>query len=166
MKKIGSLHIIMHALFTAILLVAQVSLAFIPNVELVTLLIIIFTLITEKKIFYIIYAFVIIEGLIFGFGLWWISYLYIWTILALAVLIMKKIKSAIIWAIVASTYGLVYGALCGIPYMFIGGIPAFIAYWISGIPFDIIHCVSNFVCTLILFKPLYSLVLFADGKTH
>ena len=30
-----------------------------------------------------------------------------------------------------------------------------LSYWISGLPFDLIHCVGNFVLTLILFKPLY-----------
>jgi len=29
-----------------------------------------------------------------------------------------------------------------------------VTWWFAGIPYDIIHCVSNFFVTLILFKPL------------
>ena len=29
------------------------------------------------------------------------------------------------------------------------------AMWIAGIPYDLIHCVSNFVLTLLLYRPLY-----------
>ena len=35
--------------------------------------------------------------------------------------------------------------MCSIPYLFIGGIHTAFAWWVSGIPFDMIHGVSNFV---------------------
>lgn len=44
--------------------------------------------------------------------------------------------------------------LCSIPCLFIGGIHTVFAWWVSGIPFDMIHGVSNFVLMLVLYKPL------------
>ncbi|MDO5423562.1 MAG: hypothetical protein Q4F41_07550 [Eubacteriales bacterium] len=145
-------------LLSAILLVAQVSLAFLPNIELVTLLIILYTLVYKKQVFLIIYAFVLLEGVLYGFGIWWISYLYVWPLLALVVLAMRKNQSVVIWAVAAGAYGLAFGALTAIPYLISGGPGAAFAYWAAGIPYDIIHCASNFVLTLVLFKPLFHLL--------
>lgn len=44
--------------------------------------------------------------------------------------------------------------MCSIPYLFIGGIHTAVAWWVSGIPFDMIHGVSNLVLMLVLYKPL------------
>ena len=57
------------------------------------------------------------------------------------------------WAIVDGGFGLCFGALFAIPYIFFSPAYAF-SYWISGIPFDIVHCAGNFMIALLLFKPL------------
>ena len=62
------------AFLAAILLVLQVSLSWLPNVELVSLLLILYTLVFRRHVWFILYVFVILEGLIYGFGLWWFSY--------------------------------------------------------------------------------------------
>lgn len=72
--------IVIYGILSAVLLAAQVSLGFLPNIEIVTLLILVYTLVFRKKVFFIIYIFVFLEGLIYGFGLWWINYLYVWSI--------------------------------------------------------------------------------------
>lgn len=59
------------AFLAAILLVLQVSLSWLPNVELVSLLLILYTLVFRRHVWFILYVFVILEGLIYGFGLWW-----------------------------------------------------------------------------------------------
>lgn len=56
---------------------------------------------------------------------------------------------------VAGLFGLCFGALCSIPYIFIGGWAMAFSYWISGLPFDLVHCAGNFVLTLVLYKPLH-----------
>ena len=78
---------------SAILVLGQLGMAFLPNIEPVTVLLIIYTLAYGKKVFPVIYTFVLLEGLIFGFGIWWISYLYIWSILAVIVLVFRKNNS-------------------------------------------------------------------------
>lgn len=152
-------------MLSALLLGAQVGLAFLPNIELVTLLIIVYTIFLGKRTLYIISVFILLEGFLYGFGLWWINYLYIWFLLFFVVLFFRKHKSPIFWALLSGSYGLAFGALCAIPYLFIGsvggslrsGIHMAFAYWVSGIPFDIPHGISNFILALVLFSPLSSI---------
>lgn len=140
---------------TAIALVSQVGLSFLPNIELVTLLFILYTLIIGKKVFGVVYAFVFLEGIVYGFGIWWVNYLYVWSVLCLITLIFRKQTSFVFWSIIAGFFGLAFGGLCTLPYFFIGGPSGAFAYWIAGIPNDITHCIGNVFLCLILFKPLY-----------
>ncbi len=147
------------AIYGSILLVAQIALAGIPNVEVVSLLILLYSIHFQHKTIYIIYTFVFIEGLIFGFSLWWISYTYIWLILYIIVTVFHDLKSPLLWALVLATYGFLFGTLTSIPYLFIAGPAVMVSYIASGIVFDLIHCVSNFIIVLILFKPLNKLFI-------
>ncbi len=143
---------------SGILLAGQLGLAFLPNIEVVSTLIILYTLTYKRHVFPVILTFVLLEGIVFGFGIWWISYLYIWNILALIVLALQNIDSALLWAVISGAFGLLFGALCAIPYLVTGGPGAALAYWSAGIPYDILHCGGNFVLTLILYRPLLRLL--------
>lgn len=147
--------LVIMAFCSAILVIVQVALAVIPNVELVSLLCIIYTLYFRKKAVIIIYVFVAVEGIIFGFGIWWISYLYVWTILWLVtMLVSKHVKSVFVWAVISGFYGLFFGLLTAVPYLFMGGITTAFSYWVNGIAFDIAHCIGNVITAILLFRPL------------
>lgn len=146
------------AALSAILLVGQLGMSFLPNIEPVSTLIILYTLTYKKQVFPMIYTFVLLEGIIFGFGIWWVSYLYIWSILALIVLLLRKMDSVLLWAVVSGAFGLLFGALCAIPYLISGGPYAAFSYWSAGIPYDVLHCAGNFVLTFVLYKPLSNLL--------
>lgn len=152
------LRIVTAGALAAILFVGQLGMSFLPNIEPVSTLIILYTLIYRKQVFPVIYTFVLLEGIVFGFGIWWISYLYIWSILALIVLLLDKMDSALFWAIISGAFGLSFGALCAIPYLISGGPYAAFSYWSAGIPYDIAHCAGNFVLTLVLYRPLLRLL--------
>ena len=53
------------AILTAILFMGQVVLSFLPNVEIVSLLIILYTLFLRKNVFFVIYSFVFLEGFLY-----------------------------------------------------------------------------------------------------
>lgn len=146
--------IIIIAMMSAILYGVQIVLAFLPNLELVSLLVMVYTLVFGYKVFFIIYIFAAIEGLTYGFGTWWISYLYVWSILAITVLLLRRIESAYIWAFISGLFGLLFGFLCALTFLFIGGPQMVFSYWISGITFDITHCIANFFIALVLFNPI------------
>lgn len=143
---------------TAIVFIAQVAMGFLPNIEAVTLLFILYTLTFGKKVFLMIYVFVFLEGIFYGFGLWWVNYLYVWTVQSIITLCFRKQTSVVFWSILSGFYGLTFGALCSIPYFFMGGPSSAFAYWVSGVIYDIPHCIGNVVLCLLLFTPLRSLL--------
>ena len=138
----------------AILEVGKIALMFLPNVEVVALFLILFSLAFGRETWFAVAGFILVEGILFGFGLYWIMYLYIWPSLVAVTKLLRKNESALFWAIVAGVYGLSFGFFCSFPYLFLGGLKTAISWWIAGIPFDLIHGVSNFIILLILFKPL------------
>jgi len=142
------------ALLGALLLVVQVALAFLPNIELVSLLIIVYTTVFGMKALIPTAVFILGEFLVYGFGLWSINYIYVWPLLVVIAFVFRKNRSPLIWALISGFFGLSFGALCAIVQAFVGGLAFGVSYWISGIPFDLMHCAGNFVTALLLFKPL------------
>lgn len=148
---------ILLALFGAIMMATQVALSALPNIHLVAVFVILAALLFGWKSLFSVYIFVVLEGLIYGFNMWFINYLYVWTILAIIAILLRKQHSKVFWAAVGGIFGLAFGALCAVPYLLVGGWAAAFSYWVAGIPFDLIHCVSNAVLVLILLEPLYKL---------
>jgi len=62
------------------------------------------------------------------------------------------------WILYCAVYGLLFGLLGSIPYVFVGGFQAALAWWVAGIPYDFMHCSGNFCLALLLFKPLSNLL--------
>ena len=141
-------------MMVAILEVVKFALMFLPNVELVSLMIILFTLLIGKKAFLVVTAFSLVESIIWGFGLWSIGYFYVWPILVMLTLFLKKYMNNVVCAIVSGFFGLFFGALFALTPIFTSGFEAAVAYWLSGLPFDLIHCISNFFLALVAFRPL------------
>lgn len=159
MDRLNARRLALLGILTAVLLGGQVALAALPNVEIVSLLVILYSILLGRQVFLIIYVFVLLEGCLYGFGLWWVSYLYVWALLAIIALALRRTEaSALFWAILSGFFGLAFGALCALPYLVTGGIAAAISYWLAGLGFDLIHCVGNFLVCLLLFRPLYRLL--------
>ena len=143
------------ALMGALIFVCKFVLAGIPNVNLNTLLIILCAVFFGWKALYAVGIYVLLEGLVFGFSIWWFSYLYAWPAVTSVVILFRKNDSPLVWAVVAGLCGLFFGPLMYILYFFISGWESAFSMWIAGIPYDLIHCVSNFILTLLLYRPLY-----------
>lgn len=129
-----------------------------PNIEPVSLMVMVFGAVFGWKALYPIYVYVLMELLFYGIGTWNIMYLYIWAILAAAAYLLRGMKDRLGWAILCGGFGLLFGALCAPVDMVIGGMAYAAAKWVSGIPFDISHCVGNFVIALVLFTPMRTLL--------
>ena len=145
------------ALLAALMFATQVALAALPNIHLVAVIVILAAMLFGWKALYSVYVFVLLEGLLYGFSMWFVNYLYVWTVLTAIAVVFRSNQSKWFWAVVAGIFGLLFGALCSIPYFFIGGWASAFSYWIAGIPFDLLHCVSNAVLTFVLLNPLYKL---------
>ena len=88
-------------MMTAVIEVSKLALAAVPNVELVTFWIIMFSLFFGPKVIYSILVFILIDVSIYGVNVWVIMYLYIWPTLALLVLLFKKKDSMLVFAILS-----------------------------------------------------------------
>lgn len=137
---------------------AKVAMSALPNIEPVSLFVMLFAVVFGRKCVYPIYLYVLLEILFYGLHLWSINYLYVWLILAVAAFLMKGIRQRFAWAVLSGGFGLLFGIFCAPVYLFSGGIGFAVSWWISGIPFDIAHCVGNFVIALVLFVPLRELL--------
>lgn len=155
------------ALLSAILYVSKAVLDFLPNVELVSLLVIVYTLVLGSETFVVITVFNLFELIQWGFGTWWVSYLYVWPLLCLAVLLLKKVvkEEFLVWGVVAGGFGLLFGSLFAVVYLPVD--PSYaLAYWISGLPWDVWHGVWNFVLMAVLGKPLYRVLKICYDSTN
>lgn len=137
---------------------AKVAMSFLPNIEPVSLFVMLYAVVFGKKALYPIYLYVTLEILVYGLGTWNIMYLYIWLILAIAAWLFWNMRSSLGWAILSGTYGLLFGALCAPVDVVIGGFGYAASKWVTGIPFDLMHCAGNFVMALLLFVPLRRLL--------
>ena len=137
-----------------------------PNIEMTSFLLILFTLHFGRLTLLVVPGFILIEGLIYGLNLWWVMYLYAWPLLVLITHLFRKNDSAFFWAIVSGAFGLLFGLLCSFPYFFIGavggsvasGVRQMLAWWIAGIPYDLLHGAGNFVLMLALYRPISALL--------
>ena len=147
------------ALIAAMIFSVKVALSSLPNINLNAVLIILTTLFFGWKAMYAVGVYVLLEGLVYGFHVWWICYLYIWPLLVVIVMLFRKNTSPVIWAVIAGIYGLLFGPLMYLGWFAIlGGWKGYFAMWVAGIPYDITHAVSNFLTVLVLFRPLYSVM--------
>ena len=149
---------VLFAILGSMTFAAKYVMSFLPNIEPVSLMVMLFAVVFGRKWVYPVYLYVGLEILFYGISLWNINYLYIWAILAIAASCLRSMDSALSWALLSGIFGLAFGALCGIVDIFIGGFGYAVTKWISGIPFDIAHCIGNFLIALILFKPLRTLL--------
>lgn len=146
------------ALLTALLIGGKEVMNALPNINPVTLILILSVLHYGAKTLYVAFAFVAVQICIYGLGMWALNYIYIWPLLVLAALPFRTTHSRLFWAAFAGIFGLSFGALCAIPYFFIGGWSMALSYYVAGISFDLTHCVGNFVITLVLLPPLDKLL--------
>ncbi|MBR5922542.1 MAG: hypothetical protein IKZ59_01980 [Clostridia bacterium] len=152
--------IVLFALLGAFMFASKQVMEPFPNVHMLGMLTVLYTLLFRVKALIPIYIFILLEGILCGFNVWWVPYLYLWPILfGLAMLIPRNKNPFLVsglCAVVCSLHGFLYGTLYA-PYqalMFNLTFKGTVAWIIAGIPFDIVHGISNFFMGLLVY-PLY-----------
>ncbi len=145
--------------------VSQVIMAPLPNIELVSFLTIIVARRFGFKSFISVYIFAFLEIMTYGIAIWNVMYLYVWAILALVVIPIRKIDNVFLYTAVSGVFGILFGTLCSVPYFITGGVSMGVAWIISGFSFDITHCIGNVVLTAILYIPITKAYNYILNKT-
>lgn len=148
------LRLALAGLMGALLVVGKQALSGLPNIEVVSLLVVLFTLELPRETPAAITVFLLLQGVLYGFGLWWAMYIYVWYLLALLTWLLRRMDKALGWALLSGMYGLCFGGLCAGVYL-VAKSPAFaLSWWISGLPYDVLHGAGNFVLMLLAYRPL------------
>ena len=136
---------------------------FLPNIHLVGTLIVAYTLVYRVKALFPISVYIFLTGLYGGFSLWWMPYLYIWTILwGMVMLLPRNLNpkiGAILYPIVACLHGLLYGTLYAPAQalMFDLNLEQTLIWISAGFYFDLIHGIGNLVLGFLIY-PLVKLL--------
>ena len=143
------------ALLTAIIEAAKWALNAIANVELVSLLTMIFTIYFGWQITLCsLLLFALIECLWWGVSIWTVTYFYVWPLLILVTWLFRDKMDRYTAALISGFFGLSFGALCSLTTLVMSGPEAAFAWWIAGIPYDVVHGISNCIIAFILYEPL------------
>ena len=94
-KKPAALHtrvlrLVLSGLMGALLVVSKQAMSGLPNIEPVTLLVILFALELPRETPGAVTVFILLQGVLYGFGLWWAMYLYVWYLLALLAWLLRR----------------------------------------------------------------------------
>ncbi|MBO5784313.1 MAG: hypothetical protein J6R33_05035 [Clostridia bacterium] len=140
----------------ALMFALDIAMEALPNIHLVGVFIIAATAVYRQKALYPLYVYVILTGLYAGFSLWWIPYLYVWTVLwGVTMLLPKKMPkwlAPMVYVAVCGLHGLAFGVLYAPSQALLFGMNGqqTLAWIAAGLPFDVIHAIGNVVCGLLI----------------
>ena len=145
------------AMFSAMMFISKIVMEFLPNIHLLGMFVILLTVVYRKKALIPIYIYVLLNGVYAGFNMWWVPYLYVWTVLwAVAMLLpknMSKRAQMVVYPLVCGLHGLCFGLLYAPAQMvmFSLNLEQTIVWVVSGLPFDALHAVGNFISGLLVY---------------
>lgn len=146
-----------------IMFLSKIIMEFLPNIHLVGTLIVAYTLVYRLKALIPIYIYVFLVGIYAGFNMWWIPYIYIWTILWGVVMLLPKNLNPkigiVVYPLIACLHGLLYGTLYApVQALAFGfGWQQTLAWIGAGLYFDLIHAIGNLVLGFLIY-PLAKLL--------
>jgi len=168
-KHLTARELAVFGVLAASIFASKKAMEFLPNIHLIGVITVAMTVVYRSKALFPLYTYILIEGAMAGFSMWWIPYLYLWTILwGMTMLIPKKVhpgrkkdEKGSRWA------PFIYGGVCGLQGFLFGTLYApaqalmfglnwkgMIAWIVAGIPFDAVHGVSNLILGTLLIYPL------------
>lgn len=154
---------VVFAMLGTLMFCSKIMMETLPNIHLLGMFTMTFTIVFRKKALVPIYIYVLLNGVYAGFNLWWIPYLYIWTILWGVTMLLPKTMppkvACIVYPLVCGLHGLSFGTLYAPAQVLMFGLDfnQAIAWIAAGLPWDAIHAVGN-VCLGMLVLPLTALL--------
>lgn len=158
-------------MFGALMFCSKLIMEAFPNIHLLGMFTMLLTVTFRAKALIPIYIYIVLNGLYAGFNMWWIPYLYIWTILwGVTMLLPKNMPrsvACVVYPLVCSLHGFAFGTLYAPAQAVMFGLnfEQTVAWIVTGFPFDIIHGVSNIFTGLLIlpFSELLKKLLKRNG---
>lgn len=154
----------------AVMYASKILMELAPNIHLLGVFTIAFTVVYRKKALYPIYIYVILNGIFSGFAAWWVPYLYVWAILwGVIMLLPEKMPGKIrpvVYMTVCAAHGFLFGTMYAPAHAIMFGMnfQGMISWIIAGLPWDFLHGISNFFCG-ILIVPIINVLRLAEQHT-
>ena len=148
--------LVIFSMLATLMFCSKILMEALPNIHLLGMLTMTYTIVLRKKALIPVYVYVLLNGLYGGFSMWWIPYLYIWTILwAVTMLLprnMPKKIACVVYPVVCALHGFLFGLLYAPAQAVMFGLNGkqLVAWLVSGLSFDIIHGIGNFVAGLLI----------------
>lgn len=164
------LELVVFAMLGTMMFCSKILMEILPNIHLLGMFTMVFTLVFRKKALIPIYVYVLLNGLYAGFNVWWMPYLYIWTILwAVTMLLPKKMPqkvACIVYPMVCALHGFAFGILYAPAQALFFGLDfkQTVAWIITGLPWDLVHGVGNAFAGLLI-VPLTDLLKKLSAQT-
>lgn len=169
--KLNIKEVAIFGMLGAVMYASKVLMEALPNIHLLGAFTIALTVAFRQKALYPIYVYVFLNGLFAGFSTWWIPYLYIWTILWGATMLLPKAMppktGKVVYMLLCAAHGFLFGTLYA-PFQAIVyslDLKGTIIWIAAGLPWDIVHGISNFCCG-ILIVPMVSVFDRAKGYMY
>ncbi len=160
---------VVFAMFGAMMFVSKAGFEIIPNFHLLGMFTILLTVVYRTRALIPIYIYVMLNGFYAGFSIWWIPYLYIWTVLWGVTMLLPRhmpdIVAAFVYPLVCGLHGLAFGTLYAPAQALLYGFSfqQTVAWIAAGLPYDLIHCAGNTAAGLLVL-PLSKLLRKLDAR--
>ena len=158
-------------MLASVMFCSKIIMEVLPNIHLLGMFVMAYTLVFRKKALIINYLYVMLNGAYAGFSMWWIPYLYIWTVLwAVTMLLprnMPKRVKCVVYPTVCCIHGLSFGTLYAPAQALMFGLnfQQTIAWIMAGLPWDLVHGIGNIFAGMLVF-PLSGLLNKLLKKQH
>lgn len=147
---------VVFAMLGTVMFCSKIIMEALPNIHLLGMLTMTYTLAFRKKALIPIYIYVMLNGLYAGFNMWWYPYLYIWTVLwALTMLLpknMPKKAKCIVYPALCCLHGLLFGILYSPVQALMMGMnfETTVAWIASGLLWDLLHGIGNLFAGMLI----------------
>ena len=170
-KGLSIYELVLFPIFGVLMFVSKLMMEFLPNIHLLGMLIMVYTLVYRWKALIPIYIYVFLLLFISGFSSWWVPNLYTWTVLwAVTMLLPRRMPlwvCGVAYPVVCSLHGFSYGTLYAPAQALMYGLDwrGMVAWIIAGFPFDIAHGIGNLL-TGLLIVPMVALLTRLNRMFH
>lgn len=161
---------VIFALLGALAFLGDIIFEGLPNVHPVAVLIAAYTVVYGYYALIPMYVYVFLIGFSWGFGAFFLPYLYVWLPLFLLIHIIPRrwptVLRAVLYSVVCTLHGLFFGVLWAPAQalMFGFNFEQTLAWIATGLTFDIIHAVGN-ACASLLILPIVRILRMLEKQS-